>query len=397
MGAFGDKFRKTREKKNLSLDDVSNVTKISSRMLQAIEEERFDQLPGGVFNKGFIRAYAKHLGLNDEEAVTDYLACLRQAQIDAHEVWETPATVGARNAAPVGRSAGAYEKPSLKAHPPVQVEDELPDLHLPRAEDVRPPRRDYIPSGERTTPWTLIAGVAVVVLLVALLWMRHSRGSRAAGATAGATAGAHPATIEPAATRPGPVTTTATAGSQNSAPTPPRAAATSRTSVPNSTSRTATLAPANQAGNALVKPAAAAPIGAAASTVSAPNSGANSDNDGPEVIVRKVAPAAEIAKPAVTMTLLIRAEETSWISVTADGQPVTHETLIAPAETSVRAAREIVARIGNAGGVSFLFNGKEIPAQGAESEVKTFVFDASGMREVPNQPPVQSQPAAQSH
>ncbi len=57
-------------------------------MLQAIEEEHFDQLPGGVFNKGFIRAYAKHLGLNAEDAVTDYLACLRQAQIDAHEVWQ---------------------------------------------------------------------------------------------------------------------------------------------------------------------------------------------------------------------------------------------------------------------------------------------------------------------
>ncbi len=84
VGAFGEKFRKAREAKSLSLDDVSNVTKISSRMLQAIEEEHFDQLPGGVFNKGFIRAYAKHLGLNAEDAVTDYLACLRQAQIDSH-------------------------------------------------------------------------------------------------------------------------------------------------------------------------------------------------------------------------------------------------------------------------------------------------------------------------
>jgi len=98
VGAFGNKFRKARERKNLSLDDVSNVTKIGSRMLQAIEEERFDQLPGGVFNKGFIRAYAKHLGLNDEEAVNDYLACLRQAQIDAHEVWEPQSAAPPRSA-----------------------------------------------------------------------------------------------------------------------------------------------------------------------------------------------------------------------------------------------------------------------------------------------------------
>src|SRR5206468_3300329 len=80
MGEFGEKFRQAREKKELSLDDVSNVTKISARMLKAIEKEDFEQLPGGVFNKGFIRAYAKHLGLDAEEAITDYLSSLRQAQ-----------------------------------------------------------------------------------------------------------------------------------------------------------------------------------------------------------------------------------------------------------------------------------------------------------------------------
>ena len=88
VGEFGNKFREARERKELSFDDVSNVTKISSRMLQAIEEEHFDQLPGGVFNKGFIRAYAKHLGLNGDDAVVDYLACLRQAQIDSHAGWD---------------------------------------------------------------------------------------------------------------------------------------------------------------------------------------------------------------------------------------------------------------------------------------------------------------------
>src|SRR5215471_2012667 len=106
MGEFGDKFRKAREKKELSLDDVSNATKISARMLQAIEEEHFNQLPGGVFNRGFIRAYAKHLGLNSEDAVTDYLACLRKAQIDSHDGWDapkpvaTPASVPQKSAAP---------------------------------------------------------------------------------------------------------------------------------------------------------------------------------------------------------------------------------------------------------------------------------------------------------
>jgi hypothetical protein len=88
-----------------------------------------------------------------------------------------------------------------------------------------------------------------------------------------------------------------------------------------------------------------------------------------------------------TLTLVIRATETSSISVRADGQPVSHETLFAPAHTSIRATREIVARVGNAAGVTFLWKGQEIPADGAEAEVKTFVFDSDGMRVVPSAPP----------
>jgi flagellar biosynthesis GTPase FlhF len=83
---------------------------------------------------------------------------------------------------------------------------------------------------------------------------------------------------------------------------------------------------------------------------------------------------------------VIRAQETSWIRVQADGQQVSQETLIAPADSSIRAGHEIVVRIGNAAGVSFVFNGQEIPANGAEAEVKTFVFDANGMRVVPSAP-----------
>ena len=64
----------------------------------------------------------------------------------------------------------------------------------------------------------------------------------------------------------------------------------------------------------------------------------------------------------------------------ADGKPVAQETLIAPAHTSVRARREIVVKTRNAAGVSFLLNGREIPAQGNEGEVKTYVFDETGVR-----------------
>ena len=69
--------------------------------------------------------------------------------------------------------------------------------------------------------------------------------------------------------------------------------------------------------------------------------------------------------------------------MTADGQHVTQETLIAPAHTSVRGNREIIVKAGNAAAVSFQLNGKEFPAQGNEGEVRIFVFDASGMHPTP--------------
>lgn len=86
------------------------------------------------------------------------------------------------------------------------------------------------------------------------------------------------------------------------------------------------------------------------------------------------------ANSAAPLRLVIRASENSWVSVSADGQAASEETLIAPAHTSVRARQEVIVRVGNAAGVSFLFNGKEIPPQGSESEVKTLVFDSSGLK-----------------
>ena len=62
LPSFGEKLRREREKRSITLDQISESTKIGTRMLQALEDDRFSQLPGGIFNKGFVRAYARHLG-----------------------------------------------------------------------------------------------------------------------------------------------------------------------------------------------------------------------------------------------------------------------------------------------------------------------------------------------
>jgi cytoskeletal protein RodZ len=393
VGEFGDKFRKAREKKELSYDDVSNVTKISSRMLQAIEEEHFDQLPGGVFNKGFIRAYAKHLGLNPEDSVTDYLACLRQAQIDAHEVWDPQPPVPSRAAAPEKHRAEKSHivephKPVAKAEPPAEPE-ELPGLQLPRAEHVRPGRKDLALKSPREIPWSIIAVSAVVVVLALILWTRHTR-TTSAGTSSSATIQANAAEVKP-----GPAETKiandkiANDKGANEKSAPEKSAASAPAALPASTPAVAkpgTLphsSPTNSQ-TSITQAATAAP----AISPAAADTGSTSTIDNNDVTVRTLSKAnpKPTEKSTAPLTLTIRATETSWISILADGQPASQETLIAPAHTSVRATREIVAKIGNAAGVTFLWNGQEISADGAEAEVKTFVFDNTGMRVVPTTP-----------
>jgi cytoskeletal protein RodZ len=379
VGEFGDKFRKARENKKLTLDQVSNVTKIGARMLQAIEEEKFDQLPGGVFNKGFIRAYARHLGINDEEAVTEYLACLRQAQIAAHAVWEPPTRVMME----VKRPPVATVTQTVKVPSPAHLDD-LEEMHLPRAEDVRPPREKFVDKRDLAPNWRLLAVAVLVLLLLVVLWRRHSAVDAQVSQPEPVTAASQPnsstanqpstSAVSPASTPINPPARGTSRGISSSQVSAPQSAASGSKSVQSS-------AASNGAANPTQDKAQLTPPKVATTPANAANDNSVADND---VTNRAFGPASAQAagKTAAPLTLVIRATENSWISVSADGKTASHETLIAPAATSVRANREIVAKVGNAAGVTFLWKGQEIQAQGAESETKTFVFDANGMRVV---------------
>ena len=67
MMSVGESLRRERLKRNLELEQISQELKISSKFLDAIEEERFETLPGGVFAKSFVRQYARFLGLDEDE------------------------------------------------------------------------------------------------------------------------------------------------------------------------------------------------------------------------------------------------------------------------------------------------------------------------------------------
>jgi cytoskeleton protein RodZ len=69
---FGEHLKREREMRGVSLEEIAAATRINTRYLEAIENDRWDQLPGGVFNRGFIRSIARFLGMDEDSLVAEY-------------------------------------------------------------------------------------------------------------------------------------------------------------------------------------------------------------------------------------------------------------------------------------------------------------------------------------
>jgi transcriptional regulator with XRE-family HTH domain len=71
-GNFGERLKRERELREVTLEEVTQATRIGSRFLEALENEEWDKLPGGVFNRGFVRSIAHYLGLDEEAFLAEY-------------------------------------------------------------------------------------------------------------------------------------------------------------------------------------------------------------------------------------------------------------------------------------------------------------------------------------
>jgi cytoskeletal protein RodZ len=74
MDNFGDQLKQERERRNVALDEIARSTKIRVRYLQALEEGQHERLPGIVFAKGYVRAYAETIGADADRLVGAYVA-----------------------------------------------------------------------------------------------------------------------------------------------------------------------------------------------------------------------------------------------------------------------------------------------------------------------------------
>ena len=151
MLEFGASFRKARESQNVSIDKIAGETRINSRFLLAIENEQFEQLPGGIFNRGFIRSYAVRLGLDPEEAVLTYEKMSHA--VDAEPAHQEPERVrGKTTKIPVYYVAIAglvifviVFYVAMRPSEPTRVTASAPAPVFPTPEAVAPPPADATP------------------------------------------------------------------------------------------------------------------------------------------------------------------------------------------------------------------------------------------------------------
>jgi len=87
---FGSYLKHERELRGVPLDDIAESTKISIRFLRALEESRFEDLPGEVFIKGFIRSYGQAIGSNVDELLAAYHESSSKGQVPEPSGTGTP-------------------------------------------------------------------------------------------------------------------------------------------------------------------------------------------------------------------------------------------------------------------------------------------------------------------
>lgn len=340
---IGTMLREERERQGLSLDTVSDKTKISRSCLAAIEEGNDSLLPHPVYAKGFIKNYARLLGM-DQEEFTSRLSTVYQV--------EEPT---------------AFRDISLTA--------DLPDDDCGCS----------VPSSAPRPPVMLwLAGAGAVIAVLALGWYLFAHvfsGSESSGeakpaekadavpsppvsAPVAEPAPSVPAPVLPAPTPPAAVTPTVPAVTPTVPPSVPPAPVETLKPQSDAAKTGAPTADDKAAQDIAVSgPAAAAPAVPAAPETAPPV---------PASPTAKNFTVGETGPHVVT----IAANERCWLQAGADGGAM-HETMLEKGDTFTgRFADNMLVRLGNAGAVEIHFDNKLYPLQAGKGSVKTLKFVA---------------------
>ena len=317
VGAFGEHLRREREIRGITLDEIAAGTKIGTRLLRALEEEQFDLLPGGIFNKGYVRAYAKYIGVDEEQAVAEYLKAANQAHLDVQSTAQpnssTRGDAARRGMSEVTQGSGFPLVPVLVLlvvllgaagawHLYQQRQQE--GQHFPRARDV--------------------AG------------LEPSSAARATNSTSSGNAG---------------LGQTGAAATES----PPETARVSQSLASSPGAANTAVHTVEAAENSPHSSGSGAPAGASAET------------------------GALGSKGTAPFEVTVRAKDRARVEIKSDGKVLVSGVMNPSEVKTVHATSKVVFWTGNAGEVELSFNGKDVPLNGGENDEQLLVFDAHGL------------------
>ena len=355
---LGALLREERERRSLSLDDVSNKIKISKTCLAAIEEGDEEKLPHPVYAKGFIRNYARLLDMDTEE--------FRESLAEIYKPEDTPLQ------------------------------------HVPLLEDI--PEEDGahasgVVASLRVKRIALV--VAILVLVLGGLWLVHALRSGAPdGEQTASTAPAEAPLPAPPVSQPSPASVPAsppvgsTPAAEATPPSPPAAAPAVTPTVPPAQP----AAPEAIGQQAAAKPTGEAPSGAEPTPEDRATQDIAMSGPGgqPQTPPAAAAPAPTGKQFTVgdhgSHEVTITANDRCWIQAGADGGTM-RDTMLGPGDSfSGRFSDYLLVRLGNAGAVEIHFDGKLYPLHAGRGSVKTLKFlgrkaDAAAAQAASETPP----------
>ena len=342
MASLGQSLREAREARHISIEEIASVTKIVSRYLEALENDRLDIMPGGFFIKGIIRAYANAVGLDGEEILSRYkeAGLIGEPERKRNPFQRTAAEPAPPlpppyvPSAPVERPEGpAISAAPEAAAPEAKREQETPEQREGPAPAPAPellfeplPKPELSPAARKRIVAWIWRSLALVVFVSVLVVIWSNRRPRPPQATLGEVA-----SVLTDGTLPPP---------QKTAP----AAAPSTDLAAKET------------------PSAQAPL---TTQPSAPTQTAQEPAPKPEA----PAPAAEEVWKGVTIEITFIAE--TWIHVRTDGEVKIDGVFPAGTTAHARADKLLLIHTGNAGGFTFLLNGQPAKPLGRSGQILT--------------------------
>jgi cytoskeletal protein RodZ len=336
VASFGENLRQAREARNITLQEIAASTKISSRALQALEDEHFEKLPGGVFNKGFVRAYARCVGLDEEKTIAEYLAAAKVS--------------------------------------PSEIDMEVMSTQVAAATGTRQP---WAPNAA-----SVVGVLAVIVALgMGAFWLHEQRKENRGLTTQ--------QKVENVAEAPAPATPAPTTVVTSEA-NPPLHSAEQNASQDVGKSANQDSATNAGGGAALSVTSSVAPSAAQAAASKTPQSTSQTGRPAVGVSAGPIAPAtvasrteAPHSKGQAPVEVSISATSRVWISVSSDGNRV--ETLTLDPEKpetrsrSYSAKEKLLLVVGNPAGLTVTYNGKPAGVLGRSGQRATITFTPEGI------------------